>query len=170
MRGKVIGGELRRDTAPAERDAGADHRQLRVRVADRAQDVREQADEAEPDQHERDRQRLRARRRAPRRREHRGPDHAKDDRGHREVLVAAGVLIEHPLPEEHQHDQPERERGLHHDQRGEHQRDDLQRPAEYREAGPGQPAHPPDQAEHQRRAKVMPGGRLLRVHRLKRDP
>ena len=98
-------------------------------MADAAQDVGQQAHQAEPDEHEGDRQGLCSGGAAARRREDRRADHAEDDRGHRDVLIAAGVLVEHALTEEHQHDQPERQGGLHDDERREHQRDDLQRPA-----------------------------------------
>ena len=69
-----------------------------------------------------------------RRRGQAGADHAEHDRRHRQVLVAPGVLAEHALAEEHQHEQAGRERRLHDDQRSEQQRDDLQRPAEDRQA------------------------------------
>jgi len=86
------------------------------------------------------------------------------------VLVASGVLAEHPLPHEHQHEQARGERGLHHDQRREQQREHLQRPAEDRQARPQHPAPAPDQAPDQRQAQMLLVGRFLGVHRLQGDP
>ena len=60
-----------------------------------------------------------------RRREQAGADHADHDREHREVLLAPGVLAEHSLREEHQHEQSAGERWLHDDERRQQQRDDL---------------------------------------------
>ncbi len=48
-----------------------------------------------------------------RRREETGADHADHDRADRQVLIAPGVLSEHPLGEEHQHQQSDGEGGLH---------------------------------------------------------
>jgi hypothetical protein len=98
-----------------------------------SQRIREQARDAEPEQHERDREVLRAVAGDPRRRRQAGADHADHDRAHREVLAAPRVLVQHPLREEHQHEQAGCERRLHDDERREQQRDDLQRPAEDRE-------------------------------------
>ncbi len=105
-----------------------------------------------------------------RRREQAGADHADHDRDHREVLVAPGVLAEHSLCEEHQHEQPAGERRLHDDERRQQQSDDLQRPAEHRQSRPEQPAPATQQAPDERDAKVLAVRRLLRVHRLQRDP
>lgn len=108
--------------------------------------------------------------RATRRGTQASADHADDDRGDRDVLVTPGVLAEHPLPKEQQHDQACRERWLHHHQRGEQQRQHLQRPAEDRQARAEHPAPAPDQSPHQRQAQMLFGGRLLGVHRLQGDP
>jgi hypothetical protein len=48
-------------------------------------------------------------------------DHPENDRAHRQVLVAPGVLAEHPLGEEHQHEQAGGERRLHDHQRSQQQ-------------------------------------------------
>jgi hypothetical protein len=69
------------------------------------QRIREQARDAEPEQHERDREVLRAMTGDSRRRRQPGADHADHDRAHREVLAAPRVLVQHPLREEHQHEQ-----------------------------------------------------------------
>ena len=58
----------------------------------------------------------------------------------RDVLVAPGVLAQHPLAQEHQHEQAGRERRLHHHQRRQQQRQHLQRPAEDRQPRAEQPA------------------------------
>ena len=81
-----------------------------------------------------------------------------------------GVLAEHPLPDEQQHEQARGERRLHDDQRREQQRDHLQRPAEDRQARAEHPARALEQAPDQRQAQVLLVGRLLGVHRLQRDP
>jgi hypothetical protein len=99
-----------------------------------------------------------------------GSHHPHDDRRHRQVLGAPGVLVQHPLREEHQHEQPGGERRLHDHQRREQQRDDLQRPAENRQARSEQPARATRQAPCERQAQVLIVGRLLRVHRLQGDP
>jgi hypothetical protein len=80
------------------------------------------------------------------------------------------MLVEHPLREEHQHQQPGRERRLHHHQRSQQQGGNLQRPTEDRQARPGQPACASEQVEGQRQAQVLLAGRLLGVHRLEGDP
>jgi hypothetical protein len=80
------------------------------------------------------------------------------------------VLAEHPLTDEHQHEQARGERGLHHDQRREQQRDHLQRPTEDRQARAEHPAPTLDQAPDQRQAQVVAVRRLLGVHCLERDP
>ncbi len=97
-------------------------------------------------------------------------DHSDHDRRHRDVLVASGVLAEHPLSQEHQHEQTGGERGLHHDQWREQQRDHLQRPAEDRQARPEHPAPPSDQSPDQRQAQVLLARGFLGVHRLQGDP
>ncbi len=170
MAGQVIGGELRRHTAPAERQAGADHRDLIARAPERAQQIRHEARHAQPEQHERDRQLLRGVGGAARRREHTRADHAEHDRAHRHVLIPAGVLVEHPLGEEQQHQQSGCQRRLDHDQRGQQQGNHLQRPAEDRQPRPEQPARAPDQPPHERQAQVLGVRRLLGVHRLQGDP
>jgi len=139
-------------------------------VTHRAQQVRQQARGAEADQHQRDRQLLGGVARAPRRRCQRGADHADRDREHRDVLVGARALAEHPLADEQQHEQAGGERRLHDHQRSQHQGHDLQREAEYRQARAQQPARSPDQAAGERQAEVLLVGRLLGVHRLEGDP
>jgi hypothetical protein len=84
--------------------------------------------------------------------------------------MSAGVLTEHPLTDEYQHEQSRCERGLHYDQRCEQQRDHLQRPTEDRQAGAEHPAPALDKSPDQRQAQVVAVGRLLGVHRLERDP
>lgn len=130
--GEVVGGELGRDAAPAECQTCAEHRHRRRRATDCAQQVGQQAGQAETEQHESDRQPLGGVPGGARWRAQTGADHADDDRGDRDVLVASGVLAEHPLPEEQQHDQARRQRRLNHHQRGEQQREHLQWPAEDR--------------------------------------
>ncbi len=86
------------------------------------------------------------------------------------MLVASGMLAEHPLREEQQHEQPDRERRLHDDERREQQRDHLKRPAGDREPGADQPARALGQPPRQRESQVLVGRRLLGVERLDRDP
>ena len=108
--------------------------------------------------------------RAARRRTQPRADHTDHDRRHRDVLVAPGVLAEHPLAHEHQHEQAGGERGLHHHQRREQQREHLQWPAEDRQARPKHPAPAPDQPPDQGQAQMLLAGRFLGVHRLQGDP
>ncbi len=100
----------------------------------------------------------------------RDPGDAEHDRRHRDVLVAARALAEHPLSGEHQHEQAGGERGLNDDQGREFERDHLQRPAEHRERRAEQPAFAPQQSRRERESQVCLCGRLLGVHRLEGDP
>jgi len=168
--GQVVGGELGGERAPAERQPGADHRELGEGAPERVQRVGQHARQRHPHQHQRDREVTRRLRAAARRRAQRRAGHAEHDRQRRQVLVAPGVLAEHALPQDQQHQQPAGERGLHHQQRRQQQRQHLQRPAQHRQAGAEQPASPPHQATDQRRAQVLLVRRLARVHRLQRDP
>lgn len=95
---------------------------------------------------------------------------AEHDRGHRDVLVASGVLPEHALSDEQQHQQARGQRGLHDHKGREQQRYDLQRPAENREAGAEQPPGALDQSRDQRDAQVLLVGRLPGIQRLQGDP
>ena len=69
-----------------------------------------------------------------------------------------------------EHEQAGRKRRLHHDQRREQQRDQLQRPAEDRQPRAEQPACAAQQAPGEREAQMLAVRRLLGVHRLQRDP
>lgn len=119
------------------------------------QGVREHCGDAKTDEHERDRQVLRAVRGVAWRGGEARSDHADHDRRHRHVLHPPGVLVQHPLREEHQHEQTRRERRLHDDQRREQQRDELQRPAEDRKGGAEQPAPAARQTPGERQAQVL---------------
>jgi len=167
---EVIGGELRRDAAPGEREPGPDHRHRGGRVAQRAQQVGQQAGAAEAQQHERDREPLRGVARAARGSGQRHADHADRDGQHARVLVAPGALAEHALPEQHQHEQARGERRLHDHQGSQQQGHDLQREAEDREARAEQPARPRDQATGELEPQVRLVGRLLGVQCLQGDP
>jgi len=168
--GKVIGGQLGGQSAPSERQSGGDHRHDRGRAADHAQQIRQQARGPQAEKHERDLEGLRGVGRAARGSRQRDPDHAQQDRGHRQVLMPSGVLVEQALGEEHQRHQPGRQRRLHDDQRRQQQGHDLKRPAQDRQAGAGEPAGTPEQVPDERHAEVLLAGRLLGVHRLKGDP
>jgi hypothetical protein len=139
-------------------------------MPERAQQIRKQAREREADEHERDRQALAGLADAARRREQARPDHADDDREHRQTLGSSGVLAEHPLAEEQQHEQPRRERRLHDDQRRQQQRENLQRPAENRQARAEHPAGAPEQPPHERHPQVLLPRRLSRIQCLQGDP
>jgi hypothetical protein len=167
---EVIGCELRRHATPAERQSGADHRHDRARAPKRAQQVREHARQGECHEHDRDRQRLARVMRVARRGSQGSAEHAEHDRRHRDVLVAPGVLPEHALSDHQQHQQARGERGLHDHQRRQQQRDDLQRPAEDREACAEQPTGAPDQSRDQRDAQVLLVGSLPGIQRLQGDP
>ena len=105
-----------------------------------------------------------------RRRKQSGANHADHDCADRRVLVAPGVLAQHPLGEQHQHQEARRQRGLNHDERSEQQREHLQRPAEDREAGAEQPPRALHEAPGQRETEVLLVGSLLGIHRLQGDP
>ncbi len=167
---EIVGGELGSDAAPAEGQPGADDRHRGGRTAQGAQQVGQQARGAEQHEHDQDRQTLGGVTGAARRRAQSSSDHADHDRRHRDVLVFARVLAEHPLPHEHKHEQARGERGLHDDQRREQQRDHLQRPTEDRQARAEHPAPASDQPPDQRQAQMLLAGRFLGVHRLQRDP
>ncbi len=104
------------------------------------------------------------------RRRDRDPRDADHDRAHRDVLVASPALSEHPLAHEQQHEQAGCERRLHEHERREEQRDHLQRPAEHREPRAEQPAPALEQPARERDPQMEAARRLLRVHRLQRDP
>jgi len=168
--GQIVGGELRRHPAPADSEAGAEHRQLRARVSERAQHVRREAGNSQADEHERDRQLLGGVAGGAWRCEQRGSDHAEHDRAHGEVLVASRFLAQHPLGEQHQHEQSRGQRRLHHSQRCEQQRHHLQRPADDRQSSADQPACSPDQTPGERQTQVLLVRGLLGIGRLQRDP
>jgi len=166
---EVVGGELGGDRAPAEGEACADHGHDRVRAAERAHQIGDQAGGSEAHQHQRDRELLRVHG-AARRRRQAGADDAGDDHAHRDVLVATGRLAEDALAEQHQHQEARGQSGLHHDQRRQHQRQHLQGEAEDRQAGAGQPAHAPQESPHERQPQVLVIGRLTGVESLEGDP
>jgi hypothetical protein len=139
-------------------------------VSKRAEQVRQQACHAERSEHERDRELLGDVRGVAWRRCKTGADHAYHDCADRQVLIPPGVLAEHPLGEEHQHQQADREGRLHQHERSEQQCDHLQWPAQNREARTEQPARPPEESPGQREAQVLLVGRLPCVHSLERDP
>ena len=107
--------------------------------------------------------------RARRRREPE-PDHADDDREHRDVVASPGPLAEHPLGEEHEHEQPRREGRLDDDERGEQQGDDLEREAEDREPRAGEPAGPLHELAGQAHAQMVSLVHLAGVEGLQRNP
>jgi hypothetical protein len=80
------------------------------------------------------------------------------------------VLAQHPLGEEHEHEQAHGERRLDDHEGSEQQGEHLERPAQDGEACAQQPARSPDQTPRQREPQVLLVGRLLGVHRLERDP
>jgi hypothetical protein len=98
------------------------------------------------------------------------PDDADEDRRHGEVLAPAGALVEHPLADEHQHQQAAGERRLHDDERREQQRDHLQREAENGQRRARQPACAHGELPQQADAQVVLGVHLARVERLKGNP
>jgi hypothetical protein len=76
------------------------------------QQVGEQARAPEPHEHERDRELLGGVGGAARRSAERNTGDADGDGDHAGVLVAPGVLAEHALADDQQHEQSRRERGL----------------------------------------------------------
>jgi hypothetical protein len=128
---EIVGHKLGGDAAPGKAQPRADHRDRGGPPPERGQQVRGHGQRPEPHEHERQRQAV-AVAGAVWRRRHRDPDDACDDHGHRHLLTAAGALAEHALGREHQHEQPERQRRLHHHQRRPPQCNDLQRPTQDR--------------------------------------
>ncbi len=168
--GEVVGCELGGHTAPTERQPGTEHGDLRARPSECAQYIGEHAGQAEPHEHERDRQPLGGVAGVARRRAQCCAEHAEHDRAHGHVLVAPGVLVQHALADEQQHQQSGGQRRLHDHQRRQHQCDHLQRPAEQRQARAEQPARAPQQVPHERHAQVLLVRRLAGVHRLQGNP
>jgi hypothetical protein len=82
------------------------------------------------------------------------------------VLTPACVLAEHALAEEQEHEQSHGQRRLNHDKRCEQERENLQWPAEHRQARTGKPARPPDQVQGERGMQVLGVRGSLGVHRL----
>ena len=95
---------------------------------------------------------------------------AGDDRPDGEALAEPRPLAEQPLAGRQQHDQSQRERRLHDDERRVGERDDLQGPAERRHAGAEQPAHLPRQLTEERDSQRVSAADVARVERLNRDP
>jgi hypothetical protein len=124
--GEVVGGELGGHPAPGEGKPRADHRHRRGRAAtERAQQIGQHADRRQPGEHDRDHEISGGVRRVERGSRQAGADHADQDCADRQVLVAPGALAEHPLGEEHQHQQAGGQRRLHDHQRGQQQREHL---------------------------------------------
>jgi hypothetical protein len=117
--GKVIGGELGRDTAPREAESGAQHRHVGPRAVEDSQQVRQHAGDPQPDQHEGEGDVVAVRSAAIRGAQPRADD-AQDDRAHRLVLAPPGVLAEHPLAQQHEHQQAGGQSRLHHRQGRQH--------------------------------------------------
>ncbi len=86
------------------------------------------------------------------------------------MLAAAGTLVEHPFADDHEHEQPAGERGLHDDERREQERDDLQGEAEHRQRRPGKPACSAGQLADEADPQVVIGVDLARVERLQGNP
>jgi hypothetical protein len=166
---EVVGEELRGDPAPGEPEPRPNHRQRCGRPAHAVDGVREQCQRTQPHENERHGEVVCVRAAACWRAQ-RGTRHAEHDRAHGEVLTPAGVLAEHALAEEQQHEQAGGQRWLDHHERGQQERQYLQRPAEHRQPGSRQPARPPEQVERERWMQVLGVGGALGVHRLQRDP
>jgi hypothetical protein len=167
---QIVGGKLRRDTTPAEGKACADHRDDRARSPQRSKQVGQHAGEAKADEHDRDRQGLARVVGIARRRRQGGADDPEHDRGHRDVLVAAGVLAQHALPDEQQHQQAGSQCRLHDDQWRQQQSHNLQRPAEDRQSRSEQPAGASEESRDECQPQVLLVGCLACVQRLQGDP
>ncbi len=86
------------------------------------------------------------------------------------MLRAPGMLAEHLLAEEQQHEQSRCERRLNHHQWRQQQRDDLEGPAQDRKPGAEQPAGAFEQSAHECHAQVLLGRGLPGVECLQNDP
>ncbi len=162
----IVCGELGSDPAPREGEAGADHRHHGLRAAEREQQVGQHARQPQAYEHRCDRQLIVGVVGTERRRGQRRAEHAEHDRCHREVLIAPGVLAQHPLGEQQQYEQAGGERGLHDDQRRQQQGQDLEREAEDRKARAEQPTRAPGEPPYERETQVLVVRGLLGVHRL----
>lgn len=167
--GQGVGGELGGHATPGEAEPGADHRHRGDRAPQEPKRVGEQGEDSEADQRERERERSRAARVAVRRGQC-CPEHAHDDGRHGQHLAAAGMLAEHPLSEDHEHEQTGRQCGLHHHERSEQQRRYLQRPPEDGKPRPEQPASAPSELADQAQTQVVLLADLTCVQGLQGDP
>jgi hypothetical protein len=164
----VVRRELRREAAPREAEARSDHRDRRHAPPGRGEQVRSHREDAEPHEHERQHEVVGVRGAAFGGGQ-RDPHDAHDDREHREVLAPAGVLVEHPLRGEHEHDQARGERRLDDYERSEQERDDLQRPAQDGHRRAELPARLAQQSPGERGSQVLIVGRLLGLGGLEGD-
>ncbi len=80
------------------------------------------------------------------------------------------MLAEHPLSEHHEHEQPGRQCGLHHDQWSEQQGQYLQRPPENGKPRPEQPAGAASELSNQAQTQVVLLTDLARVQGLQGNP
>lgn len=138
-------------------------------MVEEAQDVGQQAHDREAAEHDVERSSAGVVGAAAGRRK-RDPGDPDHDRRHREMLTAACTLAQHPLAHDHQHEQACGERRLHDHERRVFEGDHLQRPAEHGQPCAEQPASASEQPRGEREPQVRVRGRLLGVHRLKRDP
>lgn len=91
---------------------------------------------------------------------------AREDARDRESVAALDRLVQQPLARHEQHEDPDRQRGLHERDRRQREGPDLKRPAEHGERRPSEPARPAREAHEQRRAQVRVGGGVAGVQRL----
>jgi hypothetical protein len=83
------------------------------------------------------------------------------------MLTPSRVLTEHALRDEDQDEQPGGQRRLHHDQRGEREREHLKRPSKDRHSRAKEPARAPHQAPGKRHPQVLMVGCVLGLRCLK---
>jgi len=97
------------------------------------------------------------------------PRNAGEDRGDGADLAPPDRLVEKPAAGREQEDQPEPERRLHECQRGEQERNGLERPAERTDECGGGPAWPAHQAGEQREPERVLEPYDARLKRLQRN-
>ena len=168
---EVVRGQLGRDPAPGEAHAGPEHRDGGRRAPmERAEQIGQHARQRQRHQHDRDRQ-WEALCRAPRGAVSAAPITPRHDREHRQVLVAPGVLAEHPLCEETSaHNRPAARVRLDDDQRSQAARPPPATANPGSQARAGQPTCVARAGLGRAQPQMLLAGRPLGVCRLEGDP
>ena len=168
-RRQLVGQQLAGDRRPGVAEAGAEDGEQAQRGGPAAQHVGSRDRDRHQAEGERDRQRCRRGRwcgRAPPRRRPR-PRRRSPPRRRTRACPGASPSLRRPEPE--QHDQPADQARLHHRQRRQQQRHDLQRPAQQPQRRRPQPLPVPHQLPDQRDPQRVLVRHIPRLQRLQRD-